>query len=111
EQWLVLKDEDIARAKQRHRAALSQFLMARKVGVLVTTKSGQQRMLMARKLEEKYPDKEFTFILFETLDFGALEDFSFVEVWVNTMCPRIGYDDTNKMTKPVVNIGELGFEW
>ncbi|RME32048.1 hypothetical protein D6789_00760, partial [Candidatus Woesearchaeota archaeon] len=33
EQWLVLKDEDIARAKQRHRAALSQFLMARKVGV------------------------------------------------------------------------------
>lgn len=111
EHWHLLKDEDIERAKKKHRAAVSQFLMARKIGVFITTKSGQQRLLLARKLEEKYPDKEFTFVLFETLDYQALEDFSYVEVWVNTMCPRIGYDDTNKMTKPVVNIGELGFEW
>lgn len=111
EEWHVLENEDIERAKRRHKASMSRFLMARRVGVLVTTKSGQQRYLMARKLEEQYPEKEFYFFLSDTLDYGGLEDFPFVEAWVNTMCPRIGYDDTNKIAKPVVNIGELGFEW
>ncbi len=111
EQWHLLTDEELEQVKKRHRAALSRFFMARKVGVLVTTKSGQQRLVLARKLKERYPEKEFTFVLVETLDYQALEDFSFVEVWVNTMCPRIGFDDTNKTARPVVNIGELGFAW
>ena len=74
-------------------------------------KSGQQRMLMSRKLRSKFPDKEFYFFLYDTLDYQGLEDFPFIECWVNTMCPRIGYDDTNKIAKPIVNLGELGEEW
>lgn len=109
--WSIMENEDIELAKRKHRAALSAFQMARRIGVLVTTKSGQQRVGMALKLRAQFPDKEFFYLLSETLDYGSLEDFPFVEVWVNTMCPRIGYDDTNKLEKPVVNIGELGHEW
>jgi diphthamide biosynthesis enzyme Dph1/Dph2-like protein len=106
-----LNDKDIELAKRKQRAALSKFFMAKRVGVLVTTKHGQQRLRMALKLKGKYPEKEFTFLLFDTLDFGSLEDFPFLDCFVNTMCPRIGLDDTNKTGKPVVDIGELGFKW
>jgi len=86
---------------------MSAFLMARKVGVLVTTKPGQQRLQLSLKLKEKYPDKEFYYLLADTLDWNGLEDFPFLECFVNTMCPRIGLDDTNKLSKPVLDIGRL----
>lgn len=109
--WQLMADEEIALAKRKQRAAMSSFLMAKKVGVLVTTKYGQQRIGMALTLREKYPEKEFTFLLSETLDWNSLEDFPFLDCFINTMCPRIGLDDTNKLPKPVLDIGELGFAW
>ncbi len=111
ERHFLMADEDIERAKRKQQAAMSSFLMARKVGVLVTTKYGQQRLEMALSLREKYPDKELYYLLFDTLDWGSLEDYPFLECFVNTMCPRIGLDDTNKLGKPVLDIGELGYEW
>ncbi len=107
----VMSDKDIELAKKKQKGALTRFYASKKVGVLVTTKYGQQRLQMALKLREQFPDKEFTFLLFDTLDYDSLEDFPFLECFVNTMCPRIGLDDTNKLTKPVLDIGELGEEW
>ncbi len=111
EEYGVMDDKDIALAKKKQKGALTRFYASKKIGVLVTTKYGQQRLRMALKLREKFPDKEFTFLLFDTLDWNGLEDFPFLECFVNTMCPRIGLDDTNKLTKPVLDIGELGEEW
>ena len=107
----LMTDEDIERAKKKQRAAMSSFLMAKKVGVLITTKYGQQRLEMSLKLKEKYPDKEFFYLLFDSLDWNSLEDFPFLECFINTMCPRIGLDDTNKLAKPVLDIGALGYVW
>jgi diphthamide biosynthesis enzyme Dph1/Dph2-like protein len=59
EEWNVMKDEDIELAKKKQKAAMSTFLMSKKIGVLITTKYGQQRIQMSMKLKEKYPDKEF----------------------------------------------------
>lgn len=106
-----LEDAEIEAAKRKQQAALKRFYSARKVGVLVTTKYGQQRVALALTLREKFPNKEFTFLLCDSLDFASLEDFPFLECFINTMCPRIGLDDTNKLAKPVLDIGELGFEW
>lgn len=111
DEYFVMKDEDIERAKNKQKAALKSFYTNKNIGVLITTKYGQQRLIMSLKLQEKFPEKEFTFLLFDTLDWNSLEDFPFVETWVNTMCPRIGLDDTNKLRKPVIDIGELGFSW
>jgi len=111
EEFAVMNDADIERAKKKQKGALTKFYASKRMGVLITTKYGQQRLQMALKLKEKFPDKEFTFLLFDTLDYASLEDFPFLECFVNTMCPRIGLDDTNKTEKPMLDIGELGFEW
>lgn len=111
EEFFVMENEEIERAKKKQLGALKTFYAKQKIGVLITTKYGQQRLVMSLKLREKFPEKEFYFFLFDSLDWNGLEDFPFVECFINTMCPRIGLDDTNKLEKPVVDIGELGFAW
>ena len=64
-------------------------------------------MKRALELEQEYPDKEIYFFLDNTYDFNSLEDFPFIDVWVNTACPRIGFDDSIKISKPVVNLEEV----
>ena len=109
--FFKMKDEDIARAKRRQKAALMRFYAAKRVGVLVTTKHGQQRIALSLRLKRRFPEKEFYYLLFDSLDFASLEDFPFIECFVNTMCPRIGLDDTKRSEKPILDISELGLEW
>lgn len=90
--------------KRKHKGAMLRFLSSTHIGVLISLKHGQNRSILLPKLKEKYPDKHFYVIVFDSLDFGTLEDFPFVDVWVNTMCPRIALDDTNKVERPIVNL-------
>jgi diphthamide biosynthesis enzyme Dph1/Dph2-like protein len=62
------------------------------------------------KLQEKYPDKTFYYLLADVIDFSKLEDFPFLQAFVNTACPRI-IDDTEKVPRPMVNIEDLGTVW
>ncbi len=105
--FVEINEDDIESIKKKHKASFSKFLMAKKVGVLVTTKPGQFMLNKALKLKSKYPDKEFFFFLDNTYNFESLEDFPFIEVWVNTACPRIGFDDSIRISKPIINIDEV----
>jgi len=107
EKYDVLDKSLMEKELKRQKAAYSLFLMKKKIGVLVTTKPGQMYFNYALKLKEKYPDKEFYYVIMDTLDFSSLEDFPFVEVWVNTACPRIGFDDTKRTSKPMLDIGSV----
>ncbi len=93
--------------RKHEKAAITKFLHAGKVGVLISTKSGQAGVqaspgIMA-SLEKKFPDKKFYRLAFDTLDFSQLENFTFIECFVSTACPRL-IDDYEKFPKPVANI-------
>ncbi|MGV8168854.1 MAG: diphthamide synthesis protein [Candidatus Nanoarchaeia archaeon] len=107
DKFFEIKPEDVEQIKRKHKAALSKFLVSKKIGVIITTKPGQYFLNKAQKLKTQYPEKEFFFFLDNTYDFNSLEDFPFVEVWVNTACPRIGFDDSIKISKPVINIDDV----
>ncbi|MFH1175077.1 MAG: diphthamide synthesis protein [archaeon] len=93
--------------RKQQKGALLKFLSSTHVGVLVSTKPGQNHYRESLKLQEKYPDKTFYYLVANTIDFSSLEDFSFIECFVNTACPRIGFDDGSKFTKPVVNLFDV----
>lgn len=107
EKYSVIDKSIMDAERKRQKAAYSKFLMSKKIGVLISTKPGQSYFKYALKLKDKYPDKEFYFIAMDTISFDSLEDFPFVEVWVNTACPRIGWDDTKRANKPMVDLGSL----
>jgi 2-(3-amino-3-carboxypropyl)histidine synthase len=89
---------------KKYNASLTKFLMADKVGVLITVKPGQQQFKLAKKLRELFPDKKVYFFAEDTLDYSHLEDFNFIEAWVNSACPRIGFDDAVNTPASMINI-------
>lgn len=100
----LISVDDIKQNLQRYRSSLVKFLSAKKVGVIVTIKPGQEQLKAALELEEKYPEKKFYYFIDDRISFDQLENFPFVEVWVNTACPRIGLDEQEMFRKGVVNL-------
>ncbi|RME52566.1 hypothetical protein D6783_04255 [Candidatus Woesearchaeota archaeon] len=109
--WCRFEEGWIRRVKRQRKGALAAFFGAKRVGVVVTTKSGQQRLSAALSLRERFVDKEFFVFLMDVVVPESLEDFPFVEVFVNTACPRLGFDDFSRFPKPVVNLDDVGIVW
>jgi 2-(3-amino-3-carboxypropyl)histidine synthase len=102
-----LEEKDVIDMKRKNEGAKLKFMNSKEIGVLISTKPGQQQIKKAYALEGKYPEKKFYFLLFDTIDFSELENFPFIECFVNTACPRIAYDEAEKIRKAVVNVDEL----
>ena len=98
-----LEESDVERVRKKIKGARLKFLTSEEIGVLVSVKPGQQFLNSALELRKKYPDKNFYFLMFDSIDFGSLEDFSFVDMFVNTACPRI----IDKFRKPLINIEDI----
>jgi 2-(3-amino-3-carboxypropyl)histidine synthase len=94
-------DNEIENYKKRKKAALVKFLSSDNIGILVSTKKGQYYDVETEKLEKKYPKKKFYVFMAETIDYKQLENFPFIEAWVNSACPRIEEDIK------IVNISEI----
>ena len=102
-----LENNEIEDYKKRKKGALLKFLNANNFGILVSTKPGQyygiERLnhLIKNQLNKKYKDKKFYIFMAETVDYRQLENFPFIEAWVNTACPRIEEDIK------IINIEEI----
>ena len=73
---------------------------------MVTIKPGQYSYNKAKEIKKKIEEKGkkcFIFV-FDTLDANEMENFPFIDFWVNTACPRIA-DDKDK--KNVIDMSEL----
>jgi len=98
ETWQELSKKDVERIKIKKRVALSRFYTAKKIGIIVTVKPGQRHVQIkdVAELKEKYPDKEFFEFVSDNIDLNDLENFNFIEMWVNTACPRLVEDNSEK---------------
>lgn len=100
-----LPEEDAARIRKKRKGMLAKFHNSSVIGVLLSTKKGQSGVQgglgRVQEIEKKHPGKKFYYFLCDTLDFSELENFPFVECWLNTMCPRM-MDDLK-----VLNIEDL----
>lgn len=103
----VLETKETEALRKKIVGALTKFIASKEIGVLISTKPGQSQAAQAYALEKKYPDKKFYFLAFDTVDFSELENFPFIECFVNTACPRIAHDDSEKIRKPILNIEDL----
>ena len=91
----------------RQKSGYMNFMTKKNIGVLLTTKPGQSYVKLALKLKKDFPDKNFYYIAFDNVDLNRVEDFPFIEVIVNTACPRLGWDD--KAHKPIVDMQTIYF--
>ena len=96
----------VDRYNKKRKGAYLKFLESQEVGVLVSLKPGQNNFPKAMELRKNFPEKNFYIFAFDTLDFNQIENFPFVQCWVNTACNRI-LDDYEKFPKPLVDLSDL----
>lgn len=108
-----IKNEEVESRKKKIKGAYLKFLSAKKVGIIVTTKSGQGVLPLALRFQdsEAMKGKESFIFLCNTLNFNELENYPGIECWVNTACPRIATEDNDKLTKPMINLEELSHNY
>jgi 2-(3-amino-3-carboxypropyl)histidine synthase len=85
-----------------------QVLDAQRIGILVSTKPGQERMKRALHLKKELEAKGkevFVFVSNEIVP-ESLLDFPDIEAWVNTACYRI-IDESERFEGPVVDLEDL----
>lgn len=98
--------KEIENYKKRIKVKYIKFLSADNIGILVSTKPGQNSYKKALEIKKKMENKGkncFVFV-FDTLNSNEMENFPFIGFWVNTACPRIA-DDEDK--KNVIGMGDL----
>jgi len=94
-----LKKDEVKRYENKIKGKITKFLNAKRIGILVSLKPGQENLKKAFEFREKLDKESFIFIGNEIRK-NDLENFPDIEYWVNSACPRIDEDG-------IVSIEEL----
>ncbi len=102
----LVNEQQVKTILDLSRSSLMKFWQATKIGVIITIKPGQEQLQASLALEKKFPHKKYYYFIDNNISFDQLENFPFIEVWVNTACPRIGLDDQKNFSKGVINLND-----
>jgi 2-(3-amino-3-carboxypropyl)histidine synthase len=106
---IVYPIEDQARRVILQRwANISIAKKAKNFGILISLKTGQMKIKKALNIKEKLKKNNFSVTLFSIREVTptALMQFSGIEAFVNTACPRLSLDDAIYFDKPILSINE-----
>ncbi len=95
--------------RKRSRGRVLASLGAKRFGILVSTKNGQYNMQLAGLLKKRMEATGLSaaILVSNTLDFGSISNMLEFDAFVNTACPRIAIDDTDRLRKPLLSANEL----
>tara|TARA_Y100000310_G_C20495894_1_gene721505 strand:- start:41 stop:790 length:750 start_codon:yes stop_codon:yes gene_type:complete len=107
-QFQILTEKNIEKQIQKLKRNLKMFVNATTIGILVTIKPGQQYFNAAKNLKKSLEEENKKAYIFigDSLNLTELENYPFIDAWVNTACPRIGSDDLVNTEKPLINLRE-----
>ncbi len=97
---------EVEKYNKKRKGTYMKFLEATEIGILVSLKPGQNNFKKAVGLKKQLKDKNCYIFAFDTLDFGQIENFPFIQCWVNTACNRI-LDDYEKFQKPLIDLSDI----
>ena len=97
---------EVERYNKKRKAAYLKFLESDEIGILVSLKPGQNNYKKAVELKKHLTGKNCYIFVSDTIDFNQIENFPFIQCWVNTACNRI-MDDYDKFPKPLVDLGDV----
>lgn len=98
-----ISGKEIEFLRNKRKAALLKFLNADNIGILVTTKPGQENLNQALKLKEELTKKGKNAFIFisNNIDIDQFENFN-IDSWVNTACIGLSYDNPS-----IINYSEI----
>lgn len=94
-------EQDLESFKKNKKVSYLNFLHADKVGILVSTKPGQENLQKAISFSKKLKDKKSYLFISNNTDVSEFENFG-LQSWVNTACPRLDMNSPR-----IINLGDL----
>jgi 2-(3-amino-3-carboxypropyl)histidine synthase len=94
-----ISDDEINSFNKRKKGSYMKFLNAEKVGILISTKPGQENLKKALSLKLK--NKSLYLFISNEINTKEFENFPEIQSWVNTACPRLDFDNS------VINLSDL----
>lgn len=83
-----ISKQEIETLEKKRKASYLKFLHADKVGILVSTKPGQQKLEQAINIKNKLKDKHAYLFIGDNINSAEFENFG-LDSWINTACPRL----------------------
>lgn len=100
---LQISQNEIDLLKMNKKSAYVQFLSSSQIGMIISTKPGQenlkQALILSKQIEKEYSKKTYHFIS-NNINVKEFENFG-LDSWVNTACPRMDFNT------PIINIRDL----
>jgi diphthamide biosynthesis enzyme Dph1/Dph2-like protein len=101
EKLTKISKKDLEIIEKKEKASYLKYLNSNNIGILVSTKPGQNRLKKARELKRKIKDKKSYLFLANNINTSEFENFG-LDSWVNTACPRMDMNQSN-----IINISKL----
>ncbi|MBT3984862.1 hypothetical protein HOD38_02965 [archaeon] len=93
------KLDSIQKIKNKIKGSYLKYLNAKKVGVILSTKPGQN----FRK-NYSFPKKKVYYFVCNNIT-NQIENFPDIDIWVNTACPRLAYE--GEFNASIINLTDL----
>lgn len=91
--------------KQKIKNSLNRFFVSGKIGILVSTKPGQENIKKAEqlkaKIQLKFPEKQVYILLSSHINTNEFENFD-LDIFINTACPGLINDNSK-----IINIDDI----
>lgn len=81
-------EDELKKLENKRQALIKKYILADKIGILVSTKPGQNALRTALRFAKTCKKEAYVFMADE-IDVNGLENFNDIQIWVNTACPRI----------------------
>ncbi len=101
-----ISEQDIEILEKKQKASYLKFLNADKIGILISTKPGQQNLKKALETKNKIKNKKSYLFISNNIDVNEFENFG-LDSWVNTACPRLDMESSRIINiKRIENVEE-----
>ncbi len=102
---IVIGQKEIEQNNERKKNSINLFLHAQDIGIIVSTKPGQEYFDRSRKLkqiiEQKYSEKNVILFVSNNINTNEFENFD-IDFWINSACPGL-INDSPKL----INIDDI----
>lgn len=84
------------------KASYLNFLNSEKIGILISTKFGQENFKKAEIAKKQLKNKKSYLFLSNNINISEFENFSFIQSWINTACPKLDLE-----SRKIINLRDL----
>jgi len=102
-----ISSKEVNSFRKKQRGSYLKFLNAEKIGVLISTKPGQENLKKALDLRNKV-NKKCYFFISNNLSAKEFENFG-VDAWINTACPRLDMENSVVNLNRIKNLADYAF--